>query len=449
MILEKIKNEGLKYEFNVIFEANEIERKVSDEVLEKAKTFKMHGFRPGHVPLNIVRNSIEGSVLKNVLESLISEACDEILKQTGAPDFATRPIYRFDKEYESGADVSVVLSVEVAPSFDLVPFNCKVQRVIPKVLDEEVIQARNEFLDSIPVFEKTEKDYAVQNGDEVAYIATCYNKGVESKKKSFRNSLVVPMEIKENAEFLNNFLGKKVGDSFDYTPDENDKTIKYKFTIRTTKQRAKRPEAAKGGEALNDFDAIIKKQLGKEILNTAFIYHKNQILEYLKDQYDFPLPESILENETKNIIAEVKRDLAEREKETGEKQEAVTDDQIKSEYGDVVKQRVILGYVLNKIAQEGKIIVSNKELSDYLSEEIRRNPRIANQLMAYYKENPGAVEYKRAEIKERKVIDYLMTKVESTDVEMTKQEVQELVDKLLYEDDIDTDVNNTEQITSV
>ncbi|MDR0640502.1 MAG: hypothetical protein LBF65_02115 [Holosporales bacterium] len=435
MILEKVKADGLRNEFKVVFNADEIEGRISDVVLEKAKTFKMHGFRPGHVPLHIVRNAVEGSARRDVLESLISDACSEILKQIGSRDFATRPMYRFENDGEVGSDITVTIVAEAIPSFELLPFSCKMRRVIPKVSDEEVRESSEAFFKVVPLFEKAERGYAVQNGDEVTYIAIRYNNGVESKKIS-RKSEIIPEEFTEDTGHFKEFLGKKVGDSFYIAPDESQQNIKDKIIIKTVKRRVTSSiveEREKRDGNVGNFDTIIREQIVREINELAYIYHKNQILESLKDQYDFPLPQSILISEVKQVVAEVKRDILGREEGTGEKQDMPTDSQIAAEYMDVIKQRVTLGYVLNKMAQEVGLEVSNKELYGVLTEEIQRNAAMRDQILNYYKEHPDAIEYRRAEVKEYKVISYLITKAETEDVEMTRQEIRDLVDDLLYE----------------
>ena len=63
MVFEDVVSDGLRHKVRVVFESLEIENEVDRCVREKAKTFRMHGFRVGHVPLDIVKNSVGGSVV--------------------------------------------------------------------------------------------------------------------------------------------------------------------------------------------------------------------------------------------------------------------------------------------------------------------------------------------------------------------------------------------------
>ena len=438
MKFENLKSDGMHYEYKVVFSADEIENQITEAVKDRAKTFKMQGFRPGHVPLDIVRKNVENSVIKDAFDNLIGKACSDLIKETKATDLAARPTYKFESNYEKGKDVNLTLTFEVAPDFKLQSYEMEIEKIVPSVSDKEVEEAREQFMKFSPIYEKAEKGYAIQAKDEVAYHATCYNKGVESKKKSFSNTIFIPDAIPEGAEFLANFVGKKVGESFDFVP-ATDKNLNYKVVVKSIKKALsdiKPEDYAKrhGFDSLKEFDEAIKENLENEINSQAFIYHKNQILEALEKQYKFDLPKGVVEQEMNSVIANVKREMAEEAKRAGKdakKEKPKTDEELKKEYEDVVRKRVLLGYVLNRIAKEEKIGASDREVQNVISAEINRNPASAQALIQYYTNNPGAISYKRAEIIEHKVVSFLVAKAKGKEVAKTKKEVDEMVKKLL------------------
>ena len=434
MKFENLKSEGMKHEYKVVFTADEIEKEIVKAVEERAKTFKMQGFRPGHVPLNIVRNSVENSVIKDVFENLISKACDEIIKESKAQDLASRPVYKFENNYEKGKDVNLTLTIEAAPDFELKSCEIEITKILPKVSKEEVEEARKNLMLSSPIYDKAEDGYAIKAQDEVSYRAVCYNQGVESKKKSFQNTVTIPDVIPEGAEFLEKFVGKKVKDSFDFVP-ATDKDLTYKVTVKSIKKALSdiSPEdyaAKRGFKDLAELDGAIKEKLENDINAKAFLYHKNQILESLGNIYNFELPKGVVEQEMQSVIASVKKDIADAEKK-GEKIEKKSDEELIKEYSDVVNKRVLLGYVLNKIAKQEGIFATDREVQSVIMSEINRNPSMANIMIEYYSKNPGAVAYKKAEIIEHKVVSHLVSKAKITDVEKTMKEVEEIVEKLL------------------
>lgn len=438
MKFENLKSDGMHYEYKVVLSAEEIENQIVEAVKERTKTFKMQGFRPGHVPFDIVRSNVENSVIKNVLDSLISKACDDVIKETKVSDLASRPTYKFENNYEKNKDVSLVLTFEVAPSFELKPYELEIEKVVPNVNDKDIEDARNNLMLYSPIYDKADRSYEVKAKDEVSYHAVCYNQGVESKKKSFSNTVLIPDAIPEGAEFLSNFVGKKIDESFDFVP-ATDKNLKYKITVTAIKKALTDLSAddyaqRRGFKSLKELDDAIKEKLENDINAQAFLYHKNQILEILDKQYKFELPQGVVEQEMKAVIASVKREEANEARKAGKDakpQEQKTDEEMKTEYADVVNKRVLLGYVLNKIAKEEKIEASDREVQNAIIAEINKNPATAQAMVEFYSKNPGAVSYKRAEIIEHKVVSFLVSKAKGKEVSKTRQEIDDIVKKLL------------------
>ena len=435
MNFENIKSDGMSFEYKVTFLAKEIESNIEKEVEKRAKTFKMQGFRPGHVPLNIVRSNVENSVIKDVLENLISEACKSVIKDAKVQDLASKPTYKFEDRYEKGKDLNLTMFIEVAPSFELRPYEMEITKVLPKVSEKEINDATETLMKTSPIYEKAEFGYQVKSKDEVSYRADCYNKGVESKKKSFSNNIIIPDVIPEDAEFLKNFVGKKVGESFDFVP-ATDKNLTYKITVKSIRKALTDLSVEEFAKKRNFKDVkemqdAIKEKLEADINNQAFIYHKNQILEKLEKEYKFDLPQGILDQEMNSVLKNVKQEAEAAAKKEGKKPEIKSDEELKKEYADIVRKRVLLGYVLNKIAKEEKITATEKEIQQAIIAEINSNPNMAQIIVDYYSKNPEAVAYKKAEIIEYKVISFLISKAKTTEVEKTKKEIDEIVNKLL------------------
>ena len=101
-----------------------------------------------------------------------------------------------------------------------------------------------------------------------------------------------------------------------------------------------------------------------------------------------------------------------------------------------MNKRCILGYVLNKISEQEKIIVSETDMNVALNAEISKNPRYAQNIVDYYTKNPEALDFKKAEVLERKVIEFLLTKSTGKEVKKTKAEIEKLLDELLQDDEV-------------
>jgi trigger factor len=440
MDFKNVNSNGTRYECEIILKAADIEDNLKKAISEKAKTFKMQGFRPGHVPFEIVRKHVEAGILPDVFKTMINNACAVVIKEMGITDVATQPAYRFNEDYENGKDAKLTIFIEAVPIFELKEFKCKITKIIPLIKDEDITKLKKDLMKFNPVFGKAEKNYCVNPGDKISYFVQCIVNGVISKKKSFENSAVISVENFEHFKFLENFIGKKVGETFNFDLETEKNTI-YKCTIKYIKKALldlpfEEYAKKKGFKDAEELEKVIIDDFEKSINESAFIYHKCQILDALANEYDFDLPKSIVEQETKNVIANIRREIENEKRQgiTNNKDLDKSDEELVEKYESVIKKRVLLGYILNKFARKYGITVSDDEVRRSIFEETHRNPEQASDIIAHYTGNHAAITYKRAEIVEKKVIEFLINLSECEEIKKTKEEVEKFVDEVLAEE---------------
>ena len=95
---EKISTDGLQSKYKITFPASLIEETIIAAAREKAKTVKMPGFRPGKVSLPIVRSRFKDEINRSAVEFLVSNTCNQIIKENNIQELALRPSYVFDNE---------------------------------------------------------------------------------------------------------------------------------------------------------------------------------------------------------------------------------------------------------------------------------------------------------------------------------------------------------------
>src|ERR1700739_3300500 len=105
--------EGLKREFRVVVPAGELEEKVTRRLGEIGRTITLPGFRPGKVPMQILRRRFGPSVLGEVLENTVQGSSAEAIR-----DHNLRPALppKVDiVSFSEGADLEYNMMVEVLP----------------------------------------------------------------------------------------------------------------------------------------------------------------------------------------------------------------------------------------------------------------------------------------------------------------------------------------------
>ena len=88
-----------------------------------------------------------------------------------------------------------------------------------------------------------------------------------------------------------------------------------------------------------------------------------------------------------------------------EDDKALSEQELRKRYKKISERRVKLGVLLQHIAKEQKITVSEQELSQGIMQYSSQYPGQEKQIMEYLKKNPTSVESIRGPILEQKIID--------------------------------------------
>ena len=140
MQVNETKNEGLSREFSVTVPASDIDIRVDARLTEVGATVKMPGFRPGKVPLKILRQRYGKAVLGEVLEAAVSETSQEVLSDKELKP-AMQPKIEIES-FEEGQDLVYKMGVECMPDIDQMDFaKIELTKLKGKVKDSEVDEA--------------------------------------------------------------------------------------------------------------------------------------------------------------------------------------------------------------------------------------------------------------------------------------------------------------------
>ena len=144
MQVVETKNEGLSREFTITVAADELDQKVETKLIEVGQTVKMPGFRPGKVPMKILRQRFGQSVLGEILEGTVSESSQAVLTERSLKP-AMQPKIEISS-FDPGSDLVYTMAVDVMPEIEPVDFSTlTLTRYKPEITDEEVNNAMDEL----------------------------------------------------------------------------------------------------------------------------------------------------------------------------------------------------------------------------------------------------------------------------------------------------------------
>ena len=96
-------NEGLKRDFKIVVPAADIEEQISKRLGELSRTVRLPGFRPGKVPVALLRKRFGPAVMGEVLEKTVSESTQKAMTDRGMRP-AMEPKIEITS-FEEGADL--------------------------------------------------------------------------------------------------------------------------------------------------------------------------------------------------------------------------------------------------------------------------------------------------------------------------------------------------------
>ena len=435
MQVTETKSEGLSREFKVALPANEIEEKISHRLKELARTAQMPGFRPGKVPVSVLRKKYGPSVLGEVLERAVNDSSQQALAEKGLRP-AMQPQIEITS-FEDGGDLEYTIGVELLPEIKPVDFSkIKLERLIPKTDDAAM--------------EKTLADIAAAQGDSAAIKDDRETKTGDVLVIDFLGQVGGEEFAGGKAEgyeltlgsgtfipgFEEQLIGVKVGDKIEVKvkfPDNygaaelSGKDAVFDVTVNELKETvpsAIDDELAKkvGMENLEALKKSIREEQESEFNEMSRMILKRALLDELSAAHDFEIPEKLLDREFDTIWKQFE-EQRKKDKDAGQGSEEKTDDEHKKDFREIAERRVRLGLLLSEVGRANNVQISQEDVNSQLMAEARRHPGREKEVMEHYKNNPEAMEELSAPLYEEKVVNFILEQASITEKTATKDEL--------------------------
>ncbi len=140
MQVTELANDGLKRAYFVTVSAGEISATRDRRLAEIAKTVSMPGFRPGKVPMTVVKQRYGAAILGEVLEQQVNDATRQVVSDRGL-----RPALQPKIEvvnFAEGADLEFRMDLEVMPEVPMPEFaGIELERLKTEPSDEAIDKA--------------------------------------------------------------------------------------------------------------------------------------------------------------------------------------------------------------------------------------------------------------------------------------------------------------------
>lgn len=426
MQVTELSAEGLKREYQVVVEAAEIEQRVDKRLGELKDTIKVPGFRPGKVPVTLLKKQYGRSVMGEVLEQAVNEGSQQAINDNELKP-ALRPKIEVTS-FEDGKDLQFSMELEVLPDVPKVELKeIELTKLVAPVSDEAFGESLDNFTKRFQEYEAPEKERPSEDGDQLTIDFLGKVDGEAFEGGAADDFPLVLGSGSFIPGFEEQLIGAKKEDEIEVKvtfPEaygaENLAGKDAVFDVKIKEIAAPKPveltdDLAKG-QGFDDVDALktaIRESMEKEYGNASRARIKRALLDHLADAVKFEVPAGMVDLEFEAVWKQISEELEKNPEQTDK-----SEDELKAEYRDIAERRVRLGLVLSDIGQSNELQVEQAEINQAVLEQARRFPGQEQQVFEYFQKNPQAIEQLRAPIYEDKVVDFVieMAKVDEKEV---------------------------------
>ena len=436
------------------------------------------GFRPGKVPMGVVKKLYGTSVLAEEVNKLINSSLSNYIQENKLPILG-EPLPKEDSEkeldLEKDENFTFEFEIGLAPEFDLT-FDKETALPLYKVeLEDELFEKQIEgYKQNFGTYDKIEE--SALETDLIKGKAVELENG-EPKEDGIvvENAILMPSYIKNDEETKNRFVGANAGDEVIINPklaydneaeiasflnikkeDVADVTSDFKFSIEEI-TRFKEAELNQEmfdkvlGEGVatdeESFRAKVKEELSKQFAPDADYFFMKEVRKAILEKMEvaeFPeaflkkwlkltneqAADELIEQDFPNILNDIKYQIA--------KDKIVTDNDIKTEAADV--QELASKVAQSQFAQYGMSNLPAEMLQDYVKRMLENEETVKglfarvveNKIAAWMKENITleeiaitSEEFSKLTAAENQQFDETETEEELEEVEEEKESPEE------------------------
>ncbi len=353
-----------------------------NQLLERTtQRVNVKGFRPGRAPKALVAKMYEGSLQQDVMQTLISTAFQDAVKEHELRVVGTPEVELGD--YEEGKELTFTAKVDVFPEPTIsdyfgVSFEVELQdeAVDNKAIDEQIESMRENFATFSPVTDRT----TVETGDVLTIDFHGNVDGAEFPGSHGHDARVEVGAEKLPKDFDEGLIGMGVGETRTIKtilPDEiEDRNLAGKeatYEVKLKEISAKvlptvDDELAKKtglGETVAELREKVAKMRAKQAVDANERVRRDKLFEALVEKNLFEVPQHLVDEEIREILFEM--GVLDRRRQEAFQIDVSRFREPLQKGGEFRVRRYIM---LEALVKQENLAVSEEELDAWLSEKV-------------------------------------------------------------------------------
>tara|TARA_Y100001935_G_scaffold223573_1_gene199137 strand:+ start:50136 stop:51431 length:1296 start_codon:yes stop_codon:yes gene_type:complete len=397
-----------------------------DKALKKYQgQINLPGFRPGKVPLGIIRKRFGSEIEIEEINKYIQEVFEKDVVEEHNPVGETEML---DFQWEND-ELEAVFKIGVKPEVELVDLSkIEVKSMVHDVTDEEVAEEVERTLEREGNWEEVD-EAATEDSKIIADVVSLDDEG-KPIEAELDTDQTIDLREESAADFKKALTGKKAGDVVEMNLEEDGDKDHFQVTIKKV-QKLHKPELNEefikkqtNQEAAteDEFKSYIKSRMQQYYDQSADDLFKNEVVQALVEAHEFDVPSTFTEQIKNSYVEQLKQQYGNTLPENFDAES------YKNEMTDQAKREAKWYFISQKLQESyDDIEITPEDIDDFIGVEAARYGATADQLKGYYAQNPGMLEQLRSSIRENKVFDKLQDEVKID--ELSKDAYREYQEK--------------------
>ena len=416
---------ALERRMTIAVPAERVENEVNKRLQQTAKRAKVAGFRPGKVPMSVIRQRFEADARQEAFGDLVQASfyeaiVEQKLNPAGAP--AVEP-----KSFEKGKDLEFVAIFEVFPEFAVSGLeSINVERLSAEVADADLDNMLEVLRKQNVRFEAVER--AAEKDDQVNIDFVGKIDGEAFSGGSAQGTQLVLGSGRMIPGFEDGLVGAKAGEervvSVTFPEDYQNLDLAGKaaeFTITVNSVSAPvLPELneeffAQFGikeSTLEGFRTEVRKNMERELRQAIKTKVKNQVMDGLLAANPIEVPKALLENEVNRLRVQAVQQFGGN----------IKPEQLPAElFEEQAKRRVVLGLIVAEVVKQYDLKPDEGKVREMI-EEMASAYQEPEQVISWYYKNDQQLNEVRSVVLEEQVVDTVLQKATVTDKSVSYEE---------------------------
>ncbi len=411
------RKEGLERTLRVDIPGERVQSAVDEKLGELARNVRLDGFRPGKVPVRVVRNRFGGQVRREVLGELMQSSLQDAIAQEELRPAGT-PSVEADDADDGG--VTFRATFEVMPEVEVQGLTgVTIEKPVAEVTEGDVDNMVETLRQQRRSFEEVERPAA--EGDQVVidYIGRLDGEAFEGGSGQDAPVELGAGRMLEDLE--QGIVGMAAGDtrtvtvSFpeDYQASElAGQTVEFEVTAKSVREPTL-PEVdadfARGfgieSGSLEELRSNLRENMERELRQTLRGQVKERVLNALLEQNDIAVPSPMVDEEIGRMREQMKQRLGGQ----------IPDERLSDEmFREEATRRVKLGLLLAEVIRGAGLTADAEKVRTQI-EEIASSYEEPEQVTQYYYENREALSGVEAIVVEDQAVEHLLEEAEVTE----------------------------------